>query len=834
MKWSRRPGSSLDHGVHQVGQRRAQRGGAGAQQLGDPALPGVTHPGQRRPDVRGTEQARLLQHPLGRGRVGLGEDHVHQRVQREVQLARLLLLTRRPQLVHLRHGDRRQVGHRADEADPAEGEQRQAQQLDAGPDQDVPAALVQHAGEVLEVPGGLLDPDDVAILPPQPGDGLRRDVDGGAGRDVVDDDGQVRVLGGHGRVPLEQALLGRPRVVRRDHQRRVRAKTRRRRGELERLVEPGRTGAGQERHPVRDHVGRLGHRGDPLLRRLRARLAGRAAQRDAVRAAVQLPADQAAQALGVELPVPGERGDHGGDGSAQGRRVAAESHGACSPLTPLFTEPLFAEPGLVRFPPAFAERVQPVELRAGRDLGGDELFLPLLLAGRGEDLRRQAGREHDHAVVVADHQVARLDRDARAGHRDAPLPRDVPPAEHGGVDGRVIGGDIQLGQPGGVPDGAVRHDAGRAADLGPQGQDVADGPGRGLLAGVDHEHLTRPDLLDRLLLGVHPAAVRGEQVLTQRQVAQGPGEPGHPQARLGRAEAVHGQPVQPSLAQLGGQGGGGYLVEPGQQRRGQDRGAGGRPGPVLLAVDAERGVPGLVRHPRHRAERRQGVLGLDDRAAQLSRRRIPGGDLDLNQVARLHDRRPGRRPGQDDVSRFQGHQPGQVRDDVAEAEEQFLAELSVLRDLPVLPGAQAQRAGIDLAGVEQPRPERRQPVDALGADVAPAVGVTQVVHGEVVGGRHPGDMAPGGVAVHPAGPAADHERYLALEGEQPASGRPGHGIIAGGQGRRRLEEVGGPGRYGAALERPAPVAHMNRDDLRRRCAQHRHLHAHGLGHSGIV
>ena len=30
------------------------------------------------------------------------------------------------------------------------------------------------------------------------------------------------------------------------------------------------------------------------------------------------------------------------------------------------------------------------------------------------------------------------------------------------------------------------------------------------------------------------------------------------------------------------------------------------------------------------------------------------------------------------------------------------------------------------------------------------------------------------------------------------------------------EEVRGPGRYGAALERPAPVAHVNRDDLGRR------------------
>ena len=77
-------------------------------------------------------------------------------------------------------------------------------------------------------------------------------------------------------------------------------------------------------------------------------------------------------------------------------------------------------------------------------------LLPFRLEG-GEDLRGHPGREHDHAVVVADHQVARLGRDAGAGHRDAAYPRYVTPAEHGGVDGRVVGGDVQFGQPGTVP-----------------------------------------------------------------------------------------------------------------------------------------------------------------------------------------------------------------------------------------------------------------------------------------------------------------------------------------------------------------------------------------------
>jgi hypothetical protein len=45
------------------------------------------------------------------------------------------------------------------------------------------------------------------------------------------------------------------------------------------------------------------------------------------------------------------------------------------------------------------------------------------------------------------------------------------------MDRRVVGRDLQFGDPGGVPDGPVGHDAGRAAGLRPQGQDVADGAG---------------------------------------------------------------------------------------------------------------------------------------------------------------------------------------------------------------------------------------------------------------------------------------------------------------------------------------------------------------------
>ena len=77
---------------------------------------------------------------------------------------------------------------------------------------------------------------------------------------------------------LVQALLGGPRVVRRDHEGGVGAEVDGGLGQLERLVELRRAGAGQERHPVGDLLGRRSRiAGDPLGDGLRARLAGRAA-----------------------------------------------------------------------------------------------------------------------------------------------------------------------------------------------------------------------------------------------------------------------------------------------------------------------------------------------------------------------------------------------------------------------------------------------------------------------------------------------------------------------------------------------------------------------------
>ena len=84
---------------------------------------------------------------------------------------------------------------------------------------EVGAALVEHVGDVLEVLRRLLDADDVRVRAAQAADRRRRDVDGGADRDVVDEQRQVGELARDLRVPVVEALLLRPAVVRRDDER---------------------------------------------------------------------------------------------------------------------------------------------------------------------------------------------------------------------------------------------------------------------------------------------------------------------------------------------------------------------------------------------------------------------------------------------------------------------------------------------------------------------------------------------------------------------------------------------------------------------------------------
>ena len=215
----------------------------------------------------------------------------------------------------------------------------------------------------------------------------------------------------------------------------------------------------------------------------------------------------------------------------------------------------------------------------------------------------------------------------------------------------------------------------------------------------------------------------------------------------------------------------------------------------------------------HGAGRFQGVVRLDDGAAQPAGGLVPRADLDLDHVAGGHDGRAGGRAGEDHVAGFQGEQAGQVGHDVAEAEQHVLGRPGVLGQVPVDPGLQAQLREVDAPGIDQPGAERGEAVDPLGPDVGAAVGVAQVVDAEVVRGREVRHAGPPVGPADPASAAADDQRHLALEGEQLAAGRPRDRIAAGGQRGRGLEEVGRPGGHRAALGRAAAVAGVHRDDL---------------------
>ena len=80
------------------------------------------------------------------------------------------------------------------------------------------------------------------------------------------------------------------------------------------------------------------------------------------------------------------------------------------------------------------------------------------------------------------------------------------------------------GHGGEVADAAVGDDGGGAADLGAEGQDVADGAGALFAAGLHDQDLALVDGVDGLLLGVEAAAVGLEEVLAVGHVAQGPGQ----------------------------------------------------------------------------------------------------------------------------------------------------------------------------------------------------------------------------------------------------------------------------------------------------------------------
>jgi hypothetical protein len=289
---------------------------AALQQRDDPRLRRLARRRQRLAREAGGQQPHLLHDPLRRHRVRLREGGVDERVQVVVELLRGGLVAGDERVVEVGDGARREVRHAAEVTAAAERQHRVAEQLDPRQRDEVAAALVEHVGDVLEVARRLLDADDVLVRARQPADRRGRDLDGRPHGDVVDDDRQVGELVRDARVPLEQALLLGAPVVRRHDQRGGRAEALRLGRQLERLAHQRGAGAGQERDAPVDRGGRGPHHLDPLRDRLRRRLAGRAAHRDAVRAVLELPVYERRDRVEIERAVGVERGDQRGDRAA--------------------------------------------------------------------------------------------------------------------------------------------------------------------------------------------------------------------------------------------------------------------------------------------------------------------------------------------------------------------------------------------------------------------------------------------------------------------------------------------------------------------------------------
>ena len=193
-----------------------------------------------------------------------------------------------PALPQPRTSGRRRPGRcwRPRETNPAPPSASSGRQSSSIPDQTSSsgAADVQHAGEVLEVLRRLLDPDDVVEVAEQPPHRLRGDVDGGAGRHVVD-----RRSAGRGTPWRPSRTSGRapPGWGGRSTGVMISAASAPASagdgGQLQGLVELRRAGAGQERHPVADDVGGEPDRVAPARRRS-ARPARRWSRRSRCRA----------------------------------------------------------------------------------------------------------------------------------------------------------------------------------------------------------------------------------------------------------------------------------------------------------------------------------------------------------------------------------------------------------------------------------------------------------------------------------------------------------------------------------------------------------------------
>src|SRR5690554_6789536 len=134
----------------------------------------------------------------------------------------------------------------------------------------------------------------------------------------------------------------------------------------------------------------------------------------------------------------------------------------------------------------------------------------------------------------------------------------------------MVGGNVELADRDNVANPAVGDDSGGAVHLRAEGEDIADSSGSALAAGLDDQHIIWSECVERALLGVVAAAVRGEEVFTVGDEPQGPGDADQAGTRLGGGDAVDADVVEAALAQLGAEGGGADGVDAGLELGGEE------------------------------------------------------------------------------------------------------------------------------------------------------------------------------------------------------------------------------------------------------------------------
>ncbi len=133
------------------------------------------------------------------------------------------------------------------------------------------------------------------------------------------------------------------------------------------------------------------------------------------------------------------------------------------------------------------------------------------------------------------------------------------------MGGCVIGGDVEGGHSVEVAESAIRDQSCRAAHLGAEGEDVAEGAAAVLAARFDHEHIARVQRVECSLLSVVSAAVGFEQVLPGGDEAKRACPPDQAGAGAGGPETVDRDVVEAPLAQLGAECGCAHRRDPGAQ-----------------------------------------------------------------------------------------------------------------------------------------------------------------------------------------------------------------------------------------------------------------------------